>query len=246
MAEQLFIADLHLSAERPDTLALFLEFITRRAPQAEALYILGDLFDAWIGDDDDSPTATQVRDALRRLIDSDGTTVYFQHGNRDFLIGDTFAADTGVQLLGETEVVDVDGTPTLLMHGDLLCTDDVEYQQARLMLRSPAFVEDFLSRPLAERAALAADYRRKSGEATSLKAEDIMDVNERTVTDYLRHHDVARLIHGHTHRPDTHSHPMRQGTAERWVLAEWHGNQAEFLCATDRGLEREVIRPTAA
>lgn len=241
MAETLFVADLHLSAERPDTLALFLGFLEQRAPRADALYILGDLFDAWIGDDDDSSVAQQVRDALRHLIENDHTPVYVQHGNRDFLIGDTFVAQTGVHLLGETEVIDLDGTPTLLMHGDLLCTDDVDYQQARLMLRSPAFVQDFLSRPLTERAALAAEYRKKSGEATSLKAEDIMDVNADTVSDYLRHHDVSRLIHGHTHRPGEHQHPVQDRTAERWVLAEWHGDRGEALCASNGGLQREAI-----
>lgn len=241
MAENLFIADLHLSAERPATLALFLQFLEQRAPQADALYILGDLFDAWIGDDDDGELANRVREGLRRLVQDTGTPVFFQRGNRDFLIGDAFCAATGVQLLGETEVVDLDGVPTLLMHGDLLCTDDVEYQQARLMLRSPAFVQDFLSRPLPERAALAAEYRKRSGEATSLKAEDIMDVNDDTVADYIRHHDAARLIHGHTHRPAEHSHRVRERDIERWVLGEWHADHGEALCVRDGVLWRETI-----
>jgi UDP-2,3-diacylglucosamine hydrolase len=238
MSEYLFIADLHLSAKRQETLALFLRFLQERAPRADALYILGDLFDAWIGDDDESELANRVRAGLKALT-AGGTPVYIQHGNRDFLIGDAFCAATGATLLDETEVVDLDGHPTLLMHGDLLCTDDTDYQQARLMLRSPAFIQDFLSRPLAERAALAAEYRRKSGEATSLKAEDIMDVNPQTVADYLRHHEVDRLIHGHTHRPGDHVHQVGGRPASRWVLAEWHPDQAEVLCVGSRGISRE-------
>ena len=238
MSEQLFIADLHLSAERPDTLALFLRFLSERASQADALYILGDLFDAWIGDDDDSALAEQVRTALSNLTHG-GTALYIQHGNRDFLLGEDFLNATGARLLDETAVVDLDGQPTLLMHGDLLCSDDTDYQQARLMLRSPAFIQDFLSRPLAERAALAAEYRKRSGEATSLKAEDIMDVNPLTVADYLRHHDVLRLIHGHTHRPGQHEHDVAGRVAERWVLGEWHPDHGETLCARDGKLLRE-------
>jgi len=240
MAEQLFIADLHLSAERPDTLMLFLRFLQERACRADALYILGDLFDAWIGDDDDAPLAGQVRAGLRALSDS-GTALYLQHGNRDFLLGEQFLADTGAQLLDETAVVDLDGHPTLLMHGDLLCSDDTDYQQARLMLRSPAFIQDFLSRPLAERSALAAEYRQRSGEATSLKAEDIMDVNPLTVADYLRHHDVDRLIHGHTHRPGHHHHTVNGQSAERWVLGEWHGDHGDALCTHAGSVTRETF-----
>ena len=240
MSEQLFIADLHLSAERPDTLALFLRFLRERAPRADALYILGDLFEAWIGDDDDSTLAVQVRAGLKALSDS-GTQVYIQHGNRDFLIGEAFLAASGAQLLDEATVVDLDGQPTLLMHGDLLCSDDVEYQQARLMLRSPAFIQDFLSRPLAERAALAAEYRKRSGEATSLKAEDIMDVNDGTVVDTLHQHGVTRLIHGHTHRPAEHQHSVNGQDAQRWVLAEWHPDHAEALCLRDGQLHREAV-----
>lgn len=237
MSERLFIADLHLSAQRPETLALFLRFLQERAPRADALYILGDLFDAWVGDDDDSELAGQVRAGLKALT-AGGTPVYIQHGNRDFLIGEDFCADTGVTLLEETAVVDLDGQPTLLMHGDLLCTDDTDYQQARLMLRSPAFIADFLSRPLVERAAIAAEYRKKSGEATSLKAEDIMDVNPDTVADYLRHHGVDRLIHGHTHRPGEHEHGVDGRQTRRWVLSEWHRDHGEYLSAEGPTISR--------
>lgn len=240
MSEQLFIADLHLSAERPDTLALFHRFLRERAPRADALYILGDLFDAWVGDDDDSAMAEQVRADLKALTDG-GTAVYLQHGNRDFLIGDAFLAATGASLLDETAVVDLAGRSTLLMHGDLLCSDDIDYQQARQMLRNPAFVQDFLGRPLAERVALAAEYRKKSGEATSLKADDIMDVNDATVADYMERAGVTRLIHGHTHRPGEHRHALSTGEGERWVLADWHPDRGEALCQRDGELSREAI-----
>jgi UDP-2,3-diacylglucosamine hydrolase len=240
MGEQLFIADLHLSAKRPGTLALFLRFLHDRAAHADALYILGDLFDAWVGDDDDSDVADQVRAGLKTLTEG-GTRLFIQHGNRDFLIGDAFLAATGARLLDETTVIELGGKRTLLMHGDLLCTDDVDYQKARLMLRSPAFIADFVARPLGERVALAASYRQKSGEATSLKAEDIMDVNADTVADYARHHDIERLIHGHTHRPGHHQHLVEARSVDRWVLGEWHEDAGDLLCLRGDELMRERV-----
>lgn len=239
MSQMLFISDLHLSADRPATLALFLSFLAREARDAAALYILGDLFDSWIGDDDDSELAEQVRRGLRQLRGH--TPVYFQHGNRDFLIGDQFCEQTGVELLPETAVLDISGQPTLLMHGDLLCTDDSEYQKARGLLRNPAFIADFLAKTLAERSAVATDLRKRSGEATSMKAADIMDVNQQAVEQYLRKHEASRLIHGHTHRPGTHQFDLDGKPAERQVLAEWHEDQGMALIA-DPGLHRETYK----
>jgi len=239
--ETLFISDLHLAAERPQAIDLFLRFASGRARRAAALYILGDLFDAWIGDDDDRPLATAVRTALRDLTGA-GVAVLFQGGNRDFLVGERFAAETGIQLLPDHMVVDLDGTPTLLMHGDLLCTDDVDYQKARLMLRNPAFVADFLAKPLPARVALAAEYRRRSGEATSLKAEDIMDVNAATVAQVMRQHGVRRLIHGHTHRPAMHALQIDGEPAERIVLGEWHDDEGQCVCVAPDGVEVERVR----
>jgi len=239
--ETLFISDLHLAAERTQALDLFLRFASGRARQADALYVLGDLFDAWIGDDDDGPLATSVRTALRNLAGA-GVPVFFQGGNRDFLIGERFTAETGARLLPDHAVVDLHGTPTLLMHGDLLCTDDVDYQKARLMLRDPAFVADFLAKPLPARAALAAEYRRRSGEATSLKAEDIMDVNAATVAQVMRQHGVRRLIHGHTHRPAIHRLQIDGEPAQRIVLGEWHDDEGQCVCVTDSGVEVERVR----
>ena len=228
MPEQLFISDLHLSAANPEVVARFEAFAADRAAGASALYILGDLFDAWIGDDDDSDVAVRVRRVLAGLT-ARGVAVYVQHGNRDFLIGERFCARTGVELLPETAVAEVAGEPTVLMHGDLLCTDDTDYQQARAMLRNPAFIAEFLARPLAERAALAAEYRRRSGEATSLKAEDIMDVNADAVSGLLREQGVRRLIHGHTHRQGRHGFVLDGVPVSRLVLGEWHPARGSAL-----------------
>ena len=239
--ETLFISDLHLAVERPRVVELFLRFTGQRARQAEALYILGDLFDAWIGDDDDGELATAVRQALRELTAA-GVGVFFQGGNRDFLIGTRFAEATGIRLLPDYAVVDLPGVPTLLTHGDLLCTDDLDYQQARLMLRNPAFVADFLAKPLPARGALAAEYRRRSGEATSLKAEDIMDVNADTVAQTMRRHGVRRLIHGHTHRPALHAMTLDGEPAERIVLAEWNEDAGQCVSVTRDGIKVEEVR----
>lgn len=228
MGESLIISDLHLAAGRPATVARFLRFCRERAPGAGALYILGDLFDAWIGDDDPDSPAPEVRDALAGLSES-GTRLFIQHGNRDFLIGDDFCERTGATLLDEETVVELDGAPTLLMHGDTLCTDDLAYQQARKMLRDPDFIADFLAKPVEVRRAIAAEYRRQSGEAVSLLAADIMDVNAEAVAEALRRHGVTRLIHGHTHRPGHHHIVLDGVSAERIVLGEWRDDAGMVL-----------------
>ena len=241
MSESLFISDLHLSAERPRTLEHFLGFLAGRARRADSLYILGDLFDSWVGDDDESELANRVRRGLAEL--SGHTRVLIQHGNRDFLLGGQFLAASGAELLQEESLVELAGETTLLMHGDLLCSDDLDYQQARSMLRSPAFIADFLAKPLAERTRIAAEYRRRSGEATSMKAEDIMDVNQETVCRFMRKHGATRLIHGHTHRAGNHEFSLDGIRAERIVLAEWHAHRAEALVADQRGVRRESLTP---
>ncbi len=228
MAENLFISDLHLSGERPATVALALRFFEQVASRADRLYILGDLFDAWLGDDDATPPIPEVAAGLARLKEQ-GTQVFLMHGNRDFLLGDAFCRTTGCTLLPDPSVIQLVGEPVLLMHGDLLCIDDHGYQEARRKLRNPETVAYILSRSLAERAAMAADMRRRSGEATSLLPEDIMDVNETAVREAMLQHHVRLLIHGHTHRPAIHTFELEGKPAQRIVLAEWTEQGGSYL-----------------
>ncbi|HEC16271.1 MAG TPA: UDP-2,3-diacylglucosamine diphosphatase [Sedimenticola sp.] len=244
MPETLFISDLHLSEEQPAVTGLFLHFLGERAREADSLYILGDLFDAWIGDDDPRPLATGIKAALRALSDS-GVRIFIQAGNRDFLLGHDFMAAAGCTLLPDIRVIELAGAPTLLLHGDLLCTGDRDYQQARAFLRSEAFRSDFLSKTIAERRAIAADYRRRSGEATSLKAGDIMDVDQETVADTMRRHGVLRLIHGHTHRPGIHDFELDGRPAQRIVLADWHPDHGALLRVTGNTIETGAVLPPA-
>jgi UDP-2,3-diacylglucosamine hydrolase len=238
----LLISDLHLSSRQPETVALFLAFLERQAAGAAALYILGDLFDAWIGDGDNAPPAPAVIAGLRRLADT-GTALYFQHGNRDFLIGHRFARASGCTLLPDPVVRDLHGEPTLLMHGDLLCSDDLAYLRFRRRMRSPWRRGAFLLLPLTLRRRIAARYRRRSGAATAAKPAAIMDVNPATVADYLTRHRVRRLIHGHTHRPGRHVLDLASGAAERWVLADWQPDRGQALCCTPAGLDPEPVLP---
>ena len=236
MQPTLFISDLHLSPQRPETLALFLRFLQEQAAGAAALYILGDLFDAWIGDDNSTPPVPDLLAAIRRIGEA-GCQLYVMHGNRDFLLGERFTEATGCQLIPDPSVVEIDGQRLLLMHGDLLCTDDLEYQQARRMLRSPEFIDNFLSHSIPERIQLAAEYRQRSGEVVSLKSADIMDVNEETVLGYLQQHNAQHLIHGHTHRPGQHLINAPGLSAQRHVLGDWQADGAELLRLVDGQFE---------
>jgi UDP-2,3-diacylglucosamine hydrolase len=237
MTETLFISDLHLSREHPATLALALRFFDQVASRADRLYILGDLFDVWLGDDDITPPIPEFSAALVRLSEQ-GTHVYLMHGNRDFLLGEKFCQATGCTLLPDPSVIELEGERALLMHGDLLCTDDHGYQEARQKLRSPETIAYLLSRSLAERAAMAADMRRRSGEATSLLAEEIMDVNETAVREQLLQHHARLLIHGHTHRPAIHTFELEEKPARRIVLAEWTDEGGSYLRVGAGGLEQ--------
>ena len=244
MPEKIFISDLHLSPDRPQTTALFEHFLASRPRPGDQLYILGDLFDAWIGDDDDAPLAGRVRQALRGLSER-GVAVFIQRGNRDFLMGRRLMRETGATLLPDPWLTEVAGQPTLLMHGDLLCTDDLAYQKARRRLRNPLFQWLALRRSLDARREMAAEYRRRSGEVTAMTAADIMDANPDTVLDYLRRHRATRMIHGHTHRPAVHRHPLGDGReAERYVLDEWHADHAAAWVDDGRTLRRETITPS--
>jgi UDP-2,3-diacylglucosamine hydrolase len=240
--ETLFISDLHLSPDRPGTVNLFLDFLATRARRAQSLYILGDLFDAWIGDDDDSPPAAAVSAALRALTQA-GTACGIMRGNRDFLLGRRFAKATGCTLMEDPTRIDMGGTRLLLMHGDLLCTDDMAYQRFRRRMRNPLIQRLFLWKSLASRRAIAADYRSKSGAATAAKTDVIMDVNADTVAAYLGRYGTGTLIHGHTHRPGDHRLDAPGGTGTRRVLAEWHPDHGEVLVWSDGEWRREAITP---
>lgn len=240
MSESLFISDLHLAPERPATVELFLGFLSKRARGADDLYILGDLFDAWIGDDDDTPPYPEIRTNLRGLTNS-GTRCHLMHGNRDFLLGRAFARDTGCSLLTDPTLADLAGIPTLLMHGDLLCTDDLPYQRFRRRIRNPIVIRLFLWKSPIKRRAIAADYRGKSGAATAMKAQDIMDVNQGTVEDFMRRHAAGRLIHGHTHRPADHLFDLDERSVTRSVLAAWHEDRGEVLVLSPQGWRREAV-----
>jgi len=222
MIRRWFISDLHLAIENPGTLALFEHFLAALPEPGDHLFILGDLFDAWIGDDDDAELANRVRRALREAS-ARGIKLSIQRGNRDFLMGRRLMRESGAQLLPDCHVTKVAGQATLLMHGDLLCTDDLDYQRARRRFRNPLFQWFMLRKPLAERRRIAADYRRRSSTATAQKTAEIMDVNPRTVVRYLQRHRVRQLVHGHTHRPAMHHHRLPDGgSARRLVLADWH------------------------
>ncbi len=214
----LFISDLHLDEQRPAVTALFLDWLRREATQAEALYILGDLFEAYIGDDDDAPLVAHIADALRAVSDQ-GVRVCFVHGNRDFLVGDAFARRAGLTLLPEASVVDLHGTPTLLLHGDTLCLDDMAYQRIRVQLRHPDWQRQFLAQPLAARRAFAAQARAESAKHTGAMDAAIMDVTPSAVEQALAEHGVRRMIHGHTHRPALHD---LGGGCQRIVLGDWY------------------------
>ncbi len=217
----LFISDLHLHESRPQVTRAFFHFLYSHAIHAEALYILGDFFDAWIGDDDDSELLQDVASGLHKLSEL-GVAIYFMHGNRDFLLGKTYASKAGMSLIDDGTVIDLYGTPTLLMHGDTLCTGDTEYQQFRTMVRSPQWQQQILAQPLAARRALAAQLRAKSQSMNSLKADDIMDISPAEVIAQMEAARVTRLIHGHTHRPARHQLVVAGNPAERIVLGDWH------------------------
>lgn len=219
-AEILFISDLHLDPERPEAGRLFLDFLQQRATGIDTLYILGDLFEMWLGDDAILPASRPILGALRTLTDS-GVALHVMHGNRDFLLGDEFCSLTGARLLDDPAVIDMDGTPTLLMHGDLLCTDDTAYQQFRATVRSPEWQKDLFTKSLEQRLKLARQLRQESRSAGGAKSAEIMDVNQSAVEDTMRKHGTSLLIHGHTHRPAEHTFTLDGQPATRLVLPEW-------------------------
>ena len=215
MPVSLFISDLHLSDDTPDIEQGLYRFLEREK-QVDRLFLLGDIFEAWIGDDDDSALAARFATVMARQA-SRGTRLYFMRGNRDFLVGQAYLARFGAELLSDRLCLEIAGEPTLLMHGDLLCTDDIDYLAFRELIHDIKWQSEMLAKPLAERRHLAQQLRSMSKEAASNKAEDIMDVNESAVLNELTAQGVSRLIHGHTHRPQRHALPI----GERIVLGDW-------------------------
>lgn len=236
----LFISDLHLSLEKPEITRRFLDFLANRATKVQAVYILGDLFDAWIGDDDFTPPNNKIRIQLKKLTDS-GVKIYLLQGNRDFLLGERFCQDSGMELLPEYAVVDLFGTPTLLTHGDLLCTDDLAYQAFRVKSRTPEWQDNVLSKPLLLRLFAARWYRLRSYWHKRKKSDDIMDVNQETVMNRMQKYGTLRLIHGHTHRPAVHNFTLHEQAAQRFVLAAWTKDSGEILCWHPDGYRIEVL-----
>lgn len=226
-----FISDLHLSAEVPHIYEAFKEFLTR-LQAGDDLYILGDFFDAWIGDDEDDPFALEVKETLRQLTLRE-VAGYMLPGNRDFLLGEVFCKETGFTLLPEEHVITLNGERVLLMHGDSLCTDDTEYMKFRQMVRNPAWQAQVLALPLAQRRAMAAQLRQQSKSLNAIKAEDIMDVNQKEVEARMEYWGVNRLIHGHTHRPQRHKYERKGFNYERCVLTDWDKYPELVLASPD-------------
>ena len=225
MQRDLLISDLHLSDERPSITDRFVEFLGREATGSSGLYILGDLFDYWVGDDelnveDGDPLARRVASALEALARG-GTPVYVMQGNRDFLLGSRFLSACGAFPLADPTVTEIGGVKSLLMHGDTLCTDDRDYMAWRITAHSPSWQAEFLAAPIGERRARSRALRAESEARKRTKSAEIMDVNQRAVADAIRRHGVTRLIHGHTHRPGRHELNLEGRRCERWVLPAW-------------------------
>lgn len=241
MGRVLFISDLHLAPEEPGTADRFFEFLRDIEGKARALYILGDLFEIWIGDDElEAPFQAGISRAIRTLVDS-GTAVAIMHGNRDFLLGSAFLAATGATLLPDPCVIDLNGEATLLLHGDSLCIDDHAYQDFRQQVRDPAWQKTFLNKPIDERRAIARKYREDSRDAQTGKAKAILDVNPDAVRQAFLDFKCRRMIHGHTHRPARHLLAIDGQPHERWVLPDWYGDGGGYLACTSRGCSLQEL-----
>jgi len=235
----LFISDLHLEADRPEIGEQFLDFLDEEAADAEALYILGDFFEYWVGDDDPDEYYASIKRSLRAFTDS-GVPTYFMHGNRDFMIGETFAEQTGVTILPDPYPLDLFGKRVLLSHGDALCTDDTEYQKVRTMTRNPDWQAMILAKPLEERIAIAKQARARSQDRNKTLSESIVDVNADAVRQTISEYGVEILLHGHTHRPGIHGVEVDDRFAKRVVLGDWY-DQGSVLRWDEDGLELSAI-----
>lgn len=246
----LFIADLHLDPERPEITRLFGDFLDAEAGQTDALYILGDLFESWVGDDDPSEAGAFVAAKLAALASS-GVPVFFMHGNRDFMLGRDYAAKAGMRLLPDPTVIELYGQPVLLMHGDLLCTDDVEYQKVRAQVRNPDWRAHMLSQPLQARLAFAQQARAASlarqGEMKHAGTmESITDASPATVEETLRRFGIDTLIHGHTHRPAIHELDIDGRAHRRIVLGDWYEQGSVLRAHADGQFELSSLDASAA
>ncbi|MCS5583929.1 MAG: UDP-2,3-diacylglucosamine diphosphatase [Pseudomonadales bacterium] len=230
--KRIFISDLHLDANRKDLTRAFTQFLSEQCQTINELYILGDFFELWLGDDDQSPLNNEVIEALSSLP----CDVFIMHGNRDFLIGKAFCNAAGAKLLPDPYPIILGDQPALLMHGDSLCTRDEEYMKARTLLRSDAFRQDFLSKQMQERKIIAEQIRGKSQKVSREKAEDIMDVTPAEVTKVMNQAKTSILVHGHTHRPAVHEVDLQFGPGTRYVLGDWH-TSTQFLRAAGSDLE---------
>ncbi len=219
----LFISDLHLEEKRPDIIEAFFDFLNNKACKAESLYILGDFFEAWIGDDENTPLQISVKDALKKLTDS-GTQLFLMHGNRDFLMGQLFCEETGATLLSDPSTINLYGKDVLLMHGDSLCSHDVEYIKFRKSMRNEEWQTMFLKRTLPERQLVAQQLRTISQAKNKGKTLEIMDVKPEDVVDAIKTANVTTLIHGHTHRPAIHELEIDKKSCKRIVLGDWDKN----------------------
>lgn len=237
MPHTLFIADVHLSAQRPDITAAFMHFLHTTAVNADAVYILGDLFDVWIGDDNPEPLVAEVAAALKQLSNQ-GTQLFFIHGNRDFFLRQQYATRCGMTLLPAEQVIDLYGTPTLIMHGDSLCTLDIAYQKFRKWWNQPWWQFLMLNLPLKLRQHLAQKARLRSAkhkqQYTNSNQQKIMDVTPAAVISVMHQANVLKLIHGHTHRPAVHKLEINQQIAQRYVLGDWYSQSSYLLVNADQ------------
>ncbi len=236
----IFISDLHIALEKPDITQRFLLFLKNQTGKDNIIYILGDLFDVWVGDDDNTYPIKKIKAHLKQLTDA-GSQVFFQQGNRDFLIDQQFCKETGITLLDDYEVIELNGINTLLTHGDLLCSDDLPYQAFRKKSHADQWKQNVLSKPLIVRLLVARWYRFRSHFHKRNKTQEIMDVNQQTVLDIMQEKHCYRLIHGHTHRPAIHDFEINGKPAQRFVLAEWKKDSAQILRWDSNGYQIENI-----
>ena len=236
------ISDLHLEESRPDITQAFLRFVDEIEPRADALYILGDFFESWIGDDEDTELQLLIKKRLKDFSDL-GKQLYFMHGNRDFLIGDLFAQQTGATILPDPSVIEFNGEPVLLMHGDSLCTGDTGYMKFRKTIRNPSFLEPFLKRSLEERRITAQQLRAMSQANNQSKSMEIMDVTPEEVLREMAEHKVQTLIHGHTHRPDIHALEVNQAPGKRFVLGDWDKTLWYIEIGSTIELKQQALNP---